>query len=820
MFKSISQKLIFQVGLQLALSIGVCLIVTLWVVSEAQNKDLQGQMETANLVSTTTQDADQSKLKEAAGLIGLLPILTTVVENGDPGTIKSTLMMYKRDLKLAIVETMDDEGEFLVGTTEEEPEDNTGFQSIIEQASEGEVVTGIVPRHNKLLMMAAAPIGLPSEPSGILVIGNYLDHNYAKKLESLTQGSISFLVDKKVVGTSKKEADVKLYENDINQLALSKGLKDFETSSAIIHIKELKGPDDEVVGQMVVDLSKAESIATLKRIIQTVLGLGLLNLLVSMIASYFSAQKMARPIKSLDAMTTEIIKTDDLTKRAEPKGKDEIASLGNSFNYFLETILENRKKLDDYSRNLEDMVEEKTQQINMILENVKTGFLLIDKSLKVQPGYTKSCKELLGASIKSGQRLSQTLKLDPRMEEHFNCCLDQVFDDFMPEEVTLSQAPQQIQMGDKAIGILGSVVRDAAKEVQFILFTISDITDLIASQKENRRSKAMLTLLGQKESFVRFLGEFKTQLKVGVEAIGNDAAKVKIILHTIKGNAASFGLDDVAHLVHEIEEKADIGPEDFKEIEYTLKEFLHINKDVLSIPFEGSKTQLFTVTNEQLDELMTIPDSNDTPLLTRIGHWVKSAKRKRAKSLLGPLEELVKRTADKLAKNVGYQLTGGDTKVDPKIFGPVVNVLPHIIRNAIDHGIENPEDRGSKPEKAALKVSLTEDTSIWRITISDDGKGIDHTKLVNKAVSNKLISQEEANRMSEKEALHLIFRELSTADAVTDISGRGVGLGAVKQTVEDIGGRIEVNSVSGQSTTFQIDVPKEAVQSQEQRRTA
>src|SRR5262249_48169542 len=136
--------------------------------------------------------------------------------------------------------------------------------------------------------------------------------------------------------------------------------------------------------------------------------------------------------------------------------------------------------------------------------------------------------------------------------------------------------------------------------------------------------------------------------------------------------------------------------------------------------------------------------------------------------------------------------------------------LTHIIRNAVDHGLEAPAERTAKgkPAQGRLQLKAYHQGNQVVIEVSDDGRGIDRSKVVAKAIECKVISAEEASRLSEQEALNLIFHPgLSTAEQITTISGRGVGMDVVKTVLERLKGSVQIDTRLGEGTTFYLKVP-------------
>ena len=182
----------------------------------------------------------------------------------------------------------------------------------------------------------------------------------------------------------------------------------------------------------------------------------------------------------------------------------------------------------------------------------------------------------------------------------------------------------------------------------------------------------------------------------------------------------------------------------------------------------------------------------------------------RIENLFVALPRMVRDLSAELGKQVLVDIEGGDVELDREMIEMIRDPLTHIIRNAVDHGIETPAERlkAGKREIGILSVSARQSGNQILIGIQDDGRGIDGKKLVEKAVANGVIEKSAAAALSPREQLALIFEAgLSTAKEVTAISGRGVGMDVVRSNVERIGGIVEVDSSLGQGTRMTLRVP-------------
>ncbi|MEL6416197.1 MAG: ATP-binding protein, partial [Pseudomonadota bacterium] len=199
-----------------------------------------------------------------------------------------------------------------------------------------------------------------------------------------------------------------------------------------------------------------------------------------------------------------------------------------------------------------------------------------------------------------------------------------------------------------------------------------------------------------------------------------------------------------------------------------------------------------------------------TSILTDVRDAITRMRMQRIETLFGAVPRLVRDLSAELGKQVLVDLEGGDVELDREMIEMVRDPLTHIIRNAIDHGIEPPSERLSvgKRETAFLTIAARQSGNTISIVVSDDGRGIDEQKIATKALSTGLITPADHSAMDREKILQLIFEPgFSTADQVSSVSGRGVGLDVVRENLEKVGGSIKVSSTTGVGTLFTLQIP-------------
>lgn len=171
---------------------------------------------------------------------------------------------------------------------------------------------------------------------------------------------------------------------------------------------------------------------------------------------------------------------------------------------------------------------------------------------------------------------------------------------------------------------------------------------------------------------------------------------------------------------------------------------------------------------------------------------------------------VVRDLSRELGKQIELEITGEETELDKSIVEEIGDPIMHMIRNSCDHGVEDPATRAAsgKPEKGIVQLKAYNEGNHIVVEITDDGKGLDANALKYKAIEKNLITEREADQMSDKEAFALIFKPgFSTAAKVTNVSGRGVGMDVVKTNIEKLNGVIEIDSEVGKGSTFKLKIP-------------
>ena len=439
---------------------------------------------------------------------------------------------------------------------------------------------------------------------------------------------------------------------------------------------------------------------------------------------------------------------------------------------------------------------------------VDTGFIGIDSDGKVLPGFTERCRQLIYGNIEVGANFISLLGISERCGQQMVQAMNQIFDDRMPESVTLSQLPKVIEGAMGSLGLSASVIRsEVDNSITALLLTLTDRSSLESAERKIKQNEMLMSILRERDAFDAFLIDFKHEcLEAANAAHYGNQIRARELLHTLKGNLAIFGLNDAVGMIHDLEDRKTIEAFAVEDIVNAVTRILHDNETVLEL--EHRQKYISGISEEDIHYLRSTLKNivSDPKALREIEGRLDRLMNRPISFFLGPIKRNVEDIAEKLGKQVSFELRGGQIKI-PQRCSSLIRNLSHIIRNALDHGIEPIHERGDKGEVGQVILDCNLQDENLTITISDDGRGLSKETIKEKALEIGLYTKDQLDSFSEQELIELIFHPaISTADSVTEVSGRGVGMSSVKEVVDSLGGRISLSSVKGRGTIFTIAV--------------
>jgi two-component system chemotaxis sensor kinase CheA len=243
----------------------------------------------------------------------------------------------------------------------------------------------------------------------------------------------------------------------------------------------------------------------------------------------------------------------------------------------------------------------------------------------------------------------------------------------------------------------------------------------------------------------------------------------------------------------------------------TLRVNVHLLDRLMSLVGELvlSRDQLIQLSSTNEDSPYVAPAQRLDRVVTNLQEAVMKTRMQPIGNAWGKLPRLVRDLAQATGKSIELELSGAETELDRQILQAIQDPLTHMVRNSADHGVESPAARraAGKPETGRVRLKAYHEGGHVLIEVSDDGAGLDPAKIRAKAVERGMLTREAAAALTEAQSLRLIFEPgFSTAERVTNVSGRGVGMDVVRSNVERIGGVVELSSRVGVGTTVRVRI--------------
>jgi two-component system chemotaxis sensor kinase CheA len=464
------------------------------------------------------------------------------------------------------------------------------------------------------------------------------------------------------------------------------------------------------------------------------------------------------------------------------------------------------------NENLEHLVEVRTkalqrreQAIRLILDSTGEGLLTVALTGEIVGERSRSIDAWFGALGSPSMPVAELLGGDdPAWIRDFSAAFTQLAEDFLPFELSAAQMPAMIERGGAhyALGY-----RQVFEEGVFarVLVVISDVSDRVKGEREAREAREQHEVLGH---LLRDKAAFRQCVQsceqlIGDLAITRDPKALKHHLHTLKGNSAVYGFASIAEQCRVMEDAmvdADtLGAAQLAQLSTLWRTRLESIQDF----FNEDAVEVMEIRQSEhaavLEGLRSRRDYDEIFRSVDVWSWGRTAE------FLTRLRAQTDRVAAKLGKPVEVQIEHNALRTPPGALDPFWPTLIHVIRNAIDHGIEDADERvahgKSREGHVRLSTRLAADRSLL-VEVSDDGRGLDLEAIKVAAHRNGL------RAVTTEDAIAALFTDgLTTRAEVTDTSGRGVGMGAVRAACEAAGGRVDVQTVAGKGTTFVFRFP-------------
>jgi two-component system, chemotaxis family, sensor kinase CheA len=555
----------------------------------------------------------------------------------------------------------------------------------------------------------------------------------------------------------------------------------------------------------------------------TLSGASVIAVLGLAVIGWLLYRQIVRPIGAMEQRMTAIAASQDYSQRMDVKRQDEIGRSMLAFNAMIERIEESSA-----------LVRQKTADIHAMLHGIPQGIMTLQAGGLVHPEFSSHLQVLLGHDRIAGRTVDELLlegsSLSADARSQVAAAIDaSIGEDEMNFGFNSHLLPLEIERSGldgkpQILDLNWAPMTDAAGVTTRLLLCVRDVTELRALARAAASQARELALIGEilavpQEKFESFCEDATELLAQCTDTLqGADVAENETIgrlfrlMHTIKGNARTRGLLQVADVAHRAEDRyvairegrapwdADTLRQDLDELRALIHEVQHLSETKLGrrAPGRRGRVERYTmVPHEQVQRLMAMLSRarQEPAALDDAAREVSLLGTEHIEAVLGPVHEGLAGLAAELGKPTPVlALDDAGVMLRSQVVAPLRNALTHVVRNALDHGIESAAERqaAGKPAAGQISMATSLDSHSLRITVADDGRGLALKRIRDKAAERGLLA--EGVGPTDDDLAELVFDSgFSTASVVTQVSGRGVGMDAVRAILRAEGGdaRIE-----------------------------
>lgn len=532
-------------------------------------------------------------------------------------------------------------------------------------------------------------------------------------------------------------------------------------------------------------------------------------LMIDMLVAAFSLAlmfivitKLILNVSILESFTREVARG-DLSQKVVIDTHDEIGHYANTFNMMINEINKTQMELKKERDHAEYMYENIYKQSEVVFENVEQGIFLLDKEFKISSLYSKSVEQIFDNESIANENFCNFMRprIIQRDYEALEMFVKHLFNPDMDEDVVNQLNPiEQVKIFISTNGVVitkhlrVSFTRvERGNEIQSILVTISDETESVLLQqhmeesesKKKKETEYMLNIFKVDPNILRefLLGARKLlkgiseRYEKGAKSDLNDLLKYTFqVVHNIRGNSISIGLDLISEKLHSIEESITV----LKDRNVTPDKFLALLYEL-----------------DEVDKM-----TNDmTKMLDKVGEIYGNFHAKGSKAPQIGLEESLKNGLKVMSKETDKKVklvfnNPANVAVPENYLTPLKDIFVQMMRNSLSHGIELPAARLAKGKPETGVISITIDGSADEeliVSYKDDGAGLDLDKIRARAFAMGMGTEDELSKLEDNEVVKLIFNSgFTTADKVDDLAGRGQGLSLIHSIVDEQRGSFDV----------------------------
>ncbi len=468
------------------------------------------------------------------------------------------------------------------------------------------------------------------------------------------------------------------------------------------------------------------------------------------------------------------------------------------------------------SRRTEELAT-RTERMALVLENVEQGLVIVQPDGTLADDMSEKLHAFLGPQQPGDRLWDWVSRADASAGSWIEVGWSMLVDGFLPLEVAVEQLPKRFTKNGR-VHQLAYRPLGTGDSFSGLLFVVTDVTAEAERERYESEQRELLVLFERVLKDRGGIVEFAAEATEIVDAITEEDVSMNVakrLLHTLKGNALIFGCGSLTRVCHDIETRiADSGQLTMADRVELRVSWDHV-REKLSMLVGDSRARRFEIDPKEHEAVLRAlrDGSARSRVVEMLEEWT-----------LEPTEIRLKRLADQ-ARNLAVRLGkgtidvrthGNGIRLDPEPLRPFWAALLHVLRNAVDHGLESPSERAArgKNTRGAIELATRLQGDRFIVEVTDDGGGIAWDKVRARAIEKGLPTA------TEQDLEAALFEDgLSTKDVSNAYSGRGVGMSAIASKCRELGGTMRIRSVDGHGTTVTIELPRKSLKARSEEDT-
>lgn len=740
-------------------------------------------------------------------------------ELAEKGIMKNNVALFDSNAKL-LSNTLGVEEEF------KDTGDELYIQKMIDKRTKFGALKsiGTITKKNNRFFIKGVDRVYTGGPVGIAVVTIELNNEFLEKMKDSVNKEIIILNNDKILASTMKISDWKKdsfkYGSDPKGYYIQ-GLK-INGKSMVFSFTPLTNYENRVIAMVGTGFYVDEINSLYNKSMMQFLPIQIVSLVITLLLLFFILKKLFNPFNQIIVLTQKI-----------SKGEYDIEEDGSKLTEFT-SIMNSMKIMSEAIRDRESQNKQLIEKVYTLLNNSGEGFLSFGTSLILDSEYSHECEIIFGRRIEGENIANLLFNEDNQQRNLFPRNINLIFNetDEFKRQILISLLPKISNVNSKFIKLKYRLL-DNNK----MMLIITDITHEKRLEEkikdEQGRLKLVVSSIVDRNDFFDLLDSYKEYFRFQFDQVfrsdmnkSEKYANVYRNVHTFKGNFAQLNFIHLPKELHKLEnglskiDKNSIETEnDIYELiknsrcNYALKKDISIITTILGEEFLKRKNKIHIDEEKirklrNLAEIITSEVSQEVKekIIQELVSSINTLCYVPLKQMLNSYPEYTYKLSERLEKSIyKFRIEGSDIRVNPQRFLAFTKSLVHVFRNAVDHGIESPDERieANKDETGKVVCSIECIGEEVIIKIQDDGRGIDLEKVKEKAVEKGIILKEDIYNLTQEQVVRLIFGDdFSTKEKISEISGRGYGLNATLKELQKIGGEVEVNTTKGEGTIF------------------